>query len=648
MKTDYFIPALFIILIYSCNHKPANNDYSINSVNFTSVRLTDSLWKPRIDTNRVVTIPYGFKMCKETGRIDNFDIAGGKKKGSFCTKYPFDDSDVYKIIEGASYSLSTNYDAKLDRYIDSLIEKIAAAQEHDGYLETWRTIDPNKPLADWWGSAERWSNLQYGHELYNLGHLYEAAVAHYNATGKKNLLNIALKSANLVNEVFGPGKKIGVPGHEEIEIGLMKLYRITNNDKYLDLARFFINERGDSVNRKNYGDYSQDHLPVRDQHAAVGHAVRAGYLYSAITELSALTGDTSFLPALNDIWNDIVSHKLYITGGVGAKGDGEAFGKPYELPNSTAYSETCAAISMILWNDRMFRISGNSRYFDFLEQTLYNAFLSGVSLSGNKFFYPNPLESDGISGFNYGSATRQSWFTCACCPSNIARFIPQIPGFVYAVAGNIIYVNLFISNDAVIPYGKKKIQLRMTSGYPWVGDTKIKIDLPEKTEMIFAIRIPGWVNHRFLNDSLYYFPDYKKGKFTILVNGNSAEYKLVSGYAMITRQWVKGDSIQIEFPMTSEFVKSNENISDNKNKDAVIRGPIVYCAEGIDNQDNLKKIFLNRSWNLTNEIHSEMGVSYVRIYANQEKGHQIIFIPYALWSNRGASPMKVWIDEQSL
>ncbi len=372
----YRLLIIFVCIIsFSCTRKNQFHDYPIKEVNFKEVQLTDNFWEPRIITNRDVTIPYGFKMCEQTGRVDNFMIAAGMKKGQFCSQYPFDDSDVYKIIEGASYSLEKEYNKELDQYLDSLIFKISKAQEKDGYLETWRTINPDKPLAQWWGSAPRWSNLATGHELYNLGHLYEAAVAHYQATGKRTLWDVALKSANLICNVFGPGKKIGVPGHEEVEIGLMKLYRLTRKPKYLNLAKFFIDERGDSTKRKIWGEYQQDQMPVRDQREAVGHAVRAGYLYSAMTEMTALTGDTTMMPALNAIWNDVTDHKLYITGGVGARSEGEAFGNAYELPNRTAYAETCAAIAMVLWNHRMFLLTGDSKYYDFLERTLYNGLI---------------------------------------------------------------------------------------------------------------------------------------------------------------------------------------------------------------------------------------------------------------------------------
>jgi uncharacterized protein len=641
-----YIPrTLFLLLAFiwcSCRNQ-LKNDYPIKQIGFQFVILRDSFWKPRIDSNRIVTISYAFKMCEKTGRIDNFEIAGKLKKGSFCSKFPFDDSDVYKIIEGASYTLITDYNPHLDHYLDSLIEKIAAAQESDGYLETWRTIDANHPLDDWWGTAERWSDLQNGHELYNLGHLYEAAAAHYSATGKKSLLNIAIKSANLICNVFGPGKKIGVPGHEEVEIGLMKLFKITGNTKYLNLAGFFIRERGDSTNRQIWGEYHQDHMPVKEQREAVGHAVRAGYLYTAMTDLTAYTNDTAYSTALVSIWSDIVNHKLYITGGVGAKSEGEAFGKSYELPNSTAYSETCAAISMILWNSRMFRLTGDSKYYDFLERTLYNAFLSGIAFSGKEFFYPNPLESDGISGFNYGSPTRQPWFSCACCPSNITRFVPQIPGLIYAVKDKMLYINLYISNTSEIQLDHDKVYLKMNSGYPWQGNTSLTVDPPNNNQITFAFRIPSWILGNIFENNLYKIVNYQSSGFNISVNGEPVDYKIENGYALVNRKWGKGDSININFPLKIHFMSSNDNIFQNRNKVAIQKGPIVYCEEGCDNK-NLMDVKINTNDKLEQVRKNISGINYTQIFINIDEQRKLTLIPYSLWSNRGASPMKVWLD----
>lgn len=644
------IPLLILITVLffnSCKKAPLPFDYLIKPVNFSYVTLTDNFMQTRVDTNRINTITYAFEMCRKTGRIENFEIAGGIKKGKFCSKYPFDDSDVYKIIEGASYTLADNYNKELDQFLDSLIQKIAMAQQKDGYLETWRAIDPNSPLADWWGSAARWSGLQGGHELYNLGHLYEAAVAHYQATGKRSLLEIALKSADLITRVFGPGKKIGVPGHEEVEIGLMKLYRVTEDQKYLNLAKFFIDERGDSTNRKIWGEYQQDHMPVKNQREAVGHAVRAGYLYSAMADLTALTGDTTYLPALEAIWNDIVKHKLYITGGVGSKSDGEAFGKPYELPNASAYAETCAAISMVLWNHRMFLLTGNSKYYDFLEETLYNGLLSGIGLNGENFFYQNPLEYDGVNAFNEGTTSRQPWFSCACCPSNLARFIPQIPGLIYAVTDNLIYINLYISNKAIIQVHNYKVHLQMTSGYPWNGDSNIKINVSGTKDLIFGFRVPSWVKGNTVDNDLYHIINYNTGSFEINVNNKPIVYSMKNGYALISRKWAQGDIINVHFTIKPDLVQSNDSVADDKNKIAVELGPLLYCAEGQDNGPDFKELYIDNKSQLNPMEDYKMGMHFKKIEIDHPDLTKLILIPYSLWANRGLAPMKVWIKYTS-
>ncbi|MDZ7333408.1 MAG: glycoside hydrolase family 127 protein, partial [candidate division KSB1 bacterium] len=408
-----------VLLFTACSKKP-QKDYPIKPVPFTDVQVTDQFWQPRMETNRTVTIPYDFKKCEETGRIDNFAKAGGLMEGEFVG-IRYNDSDVYKVIEGAAYSLRLYPDPQLEQYLDDLIAKIAAAQEDDGYLYTARTINPAKPPKN--AGPERWSYLIHSHELYNVGHMYEAAVAYYQATGKRSLLDVAIKNANLIDSVFGPGKKHDPPGHQEIEIGLTKLYRVTGDERYLKLAKFFLDQRGRYIGRKPYdeyisAEYTQDHKPVIEQDEAVGHAVRAGYMYSGMADVAALTGDQDYIKAIDRIWENVVSKKLYITGGIGARSEGEAFGDNYELPNLEAYNETCAAIANMFWNHRLFLLHGDAKYIDVLERTLYNGFLSGVGLDGNEFFYPNPLESD-------GRHNRSPWFDCACCPVNVVLFLPS-------------------------------------------------------------------------------------------------------------------------------------------------------------------------------------------------------------------------------
>ncbi|MEP7143741.1 MAG: beta-L-arabinofuranosidase domain-containing protein [Ferruginibacter sp.] len=426
---------MFLILVIKL---PAQKkDYPIQPVAFTHVHVNDNFWKPKMQVNAAVTIPYILEMCKEHGRIDNFLAAAGKRDNKICSEFPFDDTDVYKWIEGASYALQVEPNPTLSKYLDTLIAIIGDAQEKDGYLYTFRTIKPAVPH-DWVGSKRWEKDSVLSHELYNAGHLYEAAYAHYNATGKKSLLNIALKNADLLVKDFGWGKIEEYPGHQIVEIGLAKLYRITGNKKYLELAKFFLDVRG-----PNGEAYNQANKKVIDQTEAVGHAVRAAYMYSGMADVAALTGDKNYLRAIDKIWEDVVNKKLYITGGIGATGNGEAFGEAYDLPNMSAYAETCAAIANVYWNNRMFLLHGDARYIDVLERTLYNGLLSGMSLSGNRFFYPNPLAS-------VGQHDRSGWFSCACCISNMTRFLPSVPGYVYAQNDNDLYVNLFMSNSSDI------------------------------------------------------------------------------------------------------------------------------------------------------------------------------------------------------
>lgn len=459
------LAVLTLTLLAGCTQQQTR-DYPIQPVPFTQVEILDGFWRPRFDINREVTIPYNFQKCEETGRISNFAKAGDLEVGEFEGIF-FNDSDVFKVIEGASYSLQLNPDPELEQYLDDVIAKIAAAQEEDGYLYTNRTIEPEKAADE--GGTERWTNLEVFHELYNVGHLYEAAVAHYQATGKRTLLEVALMNADLILEVFGPDKNMGVPGHEEIEIGLVKLYRVTGEEKYLNLARFFVEQRGNAEGHELYGKYAQDHEPVLQQGEAVGHAVRAGYLYSGVADVAALTGEDTYVQAIDRIWMNVVSKKLYLTGGIGSSRRGEAFGSNYELPNATAYNETCAAIANMLWNHRLFLLKGDSKYMDVFERTLYNGFLAGVSMEGDTFFYPNPLEFDGVYTFNQGSVGRKPWFDCSCCPVNVVRMIPSLPGYIYAVREHEVFVNLYINSQASLQVAGTPLTITQQSQYPWNG-----------------------------------------------------------------------------------------------------------------------------------------------------------------------------------
>ena len=470
-------------------------DYPIQPVAFTQVKLNDSFWSPRIEINRTVTIPASFARCENTGRVKNFEMAAARS-GKFCTKYPFDDTDIYKTIEGASYSMAVHPDPKLKAYVDSLITIVGKAQEPDGYLYTARTIDPLHPQP--WAGPERWvKENELSHELYNSGHMFEAANAHYLATGERNFLDIALKNADLLVKTFGPGKRHVAPGHEIVEMGLVRLYRIIGKKEYLNLAKFFIDERGKrqydktSPDEWKNGMYWQDDMPVVDQQAPEGHAVRAMYLYSGVADVAALTGDKKYIAAIDRIWNDMVSKKIYVQGGIGAVGDGERFGADYELPNTTAYNETCAAIGDVFWNQRMFLLHGDSKYIDVLEKVLYNGLISGVGLDGKSFFYTNAMQvTDGVKHPDLEPA-RSGWFECSCCPTNMVRFLPSLPGYIYAKKDNNLYVNLFIAGSADIDLNNRNVKITQVNNYPWSGALSIKVMPESPSRFSMLIRIPG-------------------------------------------------------------------------------------------------------------------------------------------------------------
>ena len=499
-KRAAVLAAVFAALSVSCARTP-KADYPVKPVPFTDVRLNDVFWAPRLETNRAVTIPHNLKQNETTGRNKNFELAaaalGGAKDGRFATHYPFDDSDVYKVIEAAAYALAIRRDPAVEAEVDAVIAKIGAAQEPDGYLYTARTI-PGPPPVDWLGK-DRWSNLYMSHELYNPGHLYEAAVAYHQATGKKALLQIAVKNADLIHRTFGPGKRTDPPGHEEIEIGLVKLYRETGKKKYLDLAKFFVDARGKAEGRKLYGEYSQDHQPLAEQTEAVGHAVRAGYLYTGAADVAALTGDAAIRAALDKIWEDVVGRKIYLTGGIGAVGGWEGYGPAYRLPNASAYAETCAAIATFLWNSRMFLLEADAKYVDVMERILYNGVLSGISLGGDLFFYPNPLAS-------FGQHARTAWFQCACCPPNVARILASVPGYVYAASGDKLFVNLYAQGAAKVRMGTTALELVQTTEYPWQGNVRIEVKPAEPAAFTLMIRIPGWALNKPLPSDLYSIP----------------------------------------------------------------------------------------------------------------------------------------------
>lgn len=651
-KLTVFSLAITAVLIACTNTQPSNkgNDYPITAIPFTSVELTDNFWSKRIDVNRDVTIAYGLNKCEEEGRIRNFDRAAGLLEGDYEGFMPFDDTDVYKIIEGAAYSLQTTPDNKLESRIDEIIQKIAAAQEPDGYLTTWKTINPDTTPAWWVKPGPRWHDLGSSHELYNAGHLYEAAFAHYRATGKRSLLNVALKNADLIYDTFGPDKLTTPPGHQIIETGLIKLYRATGKDKYLDLARFFLEARGDSTGHKLYGPYSQDHKPVVEQDEAVGHAVRAVYMYAAITDIAALQQDKDYLKAADSIWENVVSHKIYITGGLGARREGEAFGENDELPNLTSYNETCAAIAGVYWNHRMFLLHGHSKYIDVLERTLYNGLISGVSLSGDEFFYPNCLESDGKHLFNQGALTRKSWFDCSCCPSNIIRFLPSIPDYIYAQCEDTLFVNLYMSNQAGFQFMGNDFAIEQKTNYPWEGTVKFKLQCSVKRPFTLRLRIPGWTGENPIPGDLYSYAELNETLPKIIVNGQAVSADLKNGYAGITREWSDGDQVELTIPMNVRKVYTHERVKANRGKVALERGPIVYCAEGADNGGKALDLLLSENMTFSSEYMENMlgGISLLRGSTGGETRNsaELTLIPYYAWAHRGAGEMAVWIAQK--
>jgi len=636
------IVVLFTLCVLcACGPEPAPKaDYPFQPVAFTDVQFTDGFWAPRLETNRTVTIPVCFRRSEETGRIDNFLRAAGKLDGDY-EGLRYNDSDVFKAIEAAAFSLGVTPDPELDAQLDELIAKIAAAQEPDGYLFAIRTVNSGEDLPRI--GPERWSHLIESHELYNVGHLYEAAAAHYQATGKRSLLDIATKSAGLIYATFGPNGIRDVPGHEEIEIGLVKLYRVTGERKYLELSQFFVDERGNPerltmASERRGRDYSQDHLPIREQSTAVGHAVRAGYYYAGVTDIAALTADETYQPALDRIWHSIVDRRMYITGGVGAQRQHEGFGEDYDLPNDTAYNETCAAIANGIWNHRMFLMTGDVRYIDVLERTLYNGFLSGVSLSGDLFFYPNPLSSDGKTKFNQGQATRSEWFRTSCCPSNVARIMPSIPGYVYASRGNDLYVNLYVGSEANVQTQGGAVKLRQETEYPWQGAVGITINPGETRRFALNLRIPGWARNQPVPSDLYEYADEAPPEPAALsVNGEAQALTVQNGYARIEREWSDGDRVELKLAMPVRRVVAHSSVAADAGRIALERGPVVYCVEGVDNGGSVTGIKVGAE-PITAEHRGDLlgGVTVL-------EGPGFTAVPYYAWSNRGVGEMAVWL-----
>jgi DUF1680 family protein len=597
----------------------------LTAVPFQAIHVHDSFWAPRIETNRTATVEANLHQCEISGRIKNFAVAGKLEPGQHQGQL-YNDSDVYKMLEGIAYTLAGKRDPDLERRADAIIDKIAAAQQQDGYLNTYYTlVKPN----------DRWKNIQHGHELYCAGHLMEAAVAYAQATGKRKLLDVASRFADYIASVYGPDRRHETCGHEEIELALVKLYRSTQNPRYLELARFFLDMRGRADGRRLFGDYAQDHKPLREQSEVVGHAVRAMYLYSAAADIAALTGDPALWAALERIWHDVVDRKMYITGGIGPSAKNEGFTIPYDLANDTAYCETCAAVGMALWNHRMFLMSGEGKYADVLEREVYNGLLSGVSLSGDRFFYDNPLGST-------GKHHRVPWFDCSCCPTNIVRYIPGIGERVYAQRGDGIWTVLYVGSTASLSLPGGKVTLKQETNYPWDGTVQITVE-PE-TALAFALhlRIPGWCRDA-----------------TVAVNGQRLEgMKPEKGYLRIARMWKTGDVVRLALPMPIERVHADPHVQADVGHVALQRGPVVYCLEGGDNLGHVRNRCLPPDARLTASFEKDLlgGVVVLRGEAlevsRNAEGKRVTrpvpfqAVPYCVWDNRQPGEMIVWIPER--
>ncbi|MDR2628170.1 MAG: glycoside hydrolase family 127 protein, partial [Dysgonamonadaceae bacterium] len=643
MRKIFTLALCFCALINKATAQPPADFYRIQQVKQNKVTLTDDFWLPKIRTIQEKTIAYAFDKCRSEGRLENFKTAGdvwrGKvRQGEVSARgaMPFDDTDVYKTIEGAAWSLINAPNPALNNYLDSIIGMIAYGQEPDGYLTTWRTINPKHPTANWVKTnGDRWNGLDMSHELYNSGHLFEAAAAHYWATGKRNFLDIALKNADLLVKVFGDTANYEIPGHQIVETGLIKLYQIAGKKDYLRLAKKFLDLRGDSRHRSIRGAYSQDHLPVTGQDEVVGHAVRAVYMYAGMTDIAALYGDKAYRNAVHKLWDNMTGNKMYITGGLGARHSGEAFGDNYELPNLTAYSETCAAIGGVYWAERMFRLTGEAQYVDILERMLYNGVIAGISLGGTEFFYPNPLEADGAYKFNQGYCTRASWFDCSCCPTNLIRFIPFIPNMIYAVHKDTVYVNLFMSNRAEIPVGNETVTIEQQAEYPRNGNIKIRVKTGHNSPLPFTlkIRIPSWVQNTPVPGGLYAYADQEQTQSSHTPNASD-------GYYTVTRTWTSGDSLALNFPMKVRTVKARPEVKDDAGKISVEYGPLVYCMEEIDNPATFDKPLHPQSFHIVRQLDLLGDVNVIR-------DGEFTLIPYYAWSNRGVGKMKVFFDNTS-
>jgi len=637
------------LIFFSFTASNAQNSLrKFEGIGFADVNITDNFWKPKIEKIATATLSACIYQTEiKTPRIRNFEKVA-RKQGEKHEGIYYDDSDVYKALEAMAYSLKTHPDKELEKKADEWIDKIAAAQLPDGYLNTYYALS---------GLDKRWTDMEK-HEDYNAGHLFEAAVAYYNTTGKNKLLNVAIKFANHIDSTFRLQNRHWVSGHQEIELALVKLYRVTKNDRYLKLADWYLDQRGRGYGKGVIWDewkdplYCQDKVPVKEQKEITGHAVRAMYLYTGAADVSACNNDEGYMNAMKAVWEDVVYRNMYITGGIGSSGNNEGFSQDYDLPNENSYCETCASVGMVFWNQRMNWLTGDAKYIDVLERSLYNGALDGVSLAGDRFFYGNPLASS-------GKHFRKEWFGTACCPSNIARLIASIGDYIYGKSENGLWVNLFIGSNTNAVFGKVNVPVSIETGYPWNGNVKIAINPKSKVRFALHVRIPGWVSGHPVPGDLYYFAEGNNAPVVIKINGKPAEYKIENGYAVIEREWQKENSIDVILPMNVRRIISKTEIKQDINRVALQAGPLVYCIEGTDNDKQAFNVILpdnvgfeTKDLTILDEkvkaIEFETPVISIaedRLSLSTAK-KKITAIPYYTWCNRGQNEMQVWIPKK--
>ncbi len=635
----------YIWMIASPDLKAQNTPLKMEAVNFSQVEIQDKFWKPFMNKVSTVTLPVFIdQMEVKTPRIRNFEKVAAKKGEKHEGIY-WDDSDVYKALEAIAYSLKNRPDAALEKKADEWIDKIAASQQPDGYLNTFFTLS---------GLENRWTGMEK-HEDYCAGHLIEAAIAYYNTTGKRKFLYVAIRLADHIDNTFRQKNVHWISGHQEIELALVKLYHITANRKYLDLADWYLQQRGHGYGKGEIWDvwkspeYCQDKVPVKEQRKITGHAVRAMYLYTGAADVGAAKNDDGYMDAMKAVWEDVVYRNMYITGGIGSSRSNEGFSADYDLPNENAYCETCASVGMVFWNQRMNLLTGNAKYIDVLERSLYNGALDGISLSGDRFFYGNPLSCN-------GGYSRSEWFGCACCPANIARLVESIGNYIYAKTNDAVYVNLFIGSSASLSLQNKKIKITQTTNYPWDGDVQITVSPEKQTKFGMYVRIPGWAQNQPVPGDTYSFTDTDASTFTLLVNGMPEKYKFVNGYALIHRTWKKGDIIKLGLPMPVRRVMAIDKVKENLNSVALQRGPLVYCFEHPDNGAQNMNILLPDHVKMDAEFSPTLLNGVVVLKGNapvlsvssdglkvSTETKPVVAIPYYSWANRAKGPMKVWV-----